>query len=486
MQLRDKEMKYTFVICLMMVVCVVSIVVLFSLRVKDTGGEEPFVTGNPFEKLNIQIKFTGYAGKAWAKYYFVEETSSQIIPDGYTALYPVSVNKWIGFMDRGGNMVIEPQFTSIGGCSEGLLRVTINVDNLEYTGYLGEDGQYKIIPIMGRGGVFSEGLAVFGIPTTQNTLKYGFIDKDGVMNIKPKYSTAYSLSDGVAWVQLIENGKWVCIDKDGNIVIPLEIDFDYQKLPIYFRDGCCYISEEPKPYVQKDAKAYPQYYVDNKGNNLHLNIDSQGGTFFDNGKAFINSIKENGWVLIDKTGKTLSKAYDGIVIINDDLSGSIYETMLPNIMDEQGVMPGVYASTNYGVYLFHNDLAMVMNYLDGDPIFGFIDGNGVEVITPLYRKVGCFSEEFARIKIDEKWGYINKANQKVIKPQYKDAHDFQEGLAAVKLNGKYGFIDKTGKMVIKPNYDDAGKFKCGLAPVQIGDKWGYIDAVGRMVWEPTL
>lgn len=137
----------------------------------------------------------------------------------------------------------------------------------------------------------------------------------------------------VAWVQLVLNGKWGCIDRDGKTVIPLGIDFDYQKLPIYFREGCCYISEEPKPYVLKDAIEYPQYYIDVKGNNLHLNTESQGGTFFDNGKAFINSKKEKGWVLIDRKGKILSKAYDGIVRIYDGLNGSIYETMLPDIMD---------------------------------------------------------------------------------------------------------------------------------------------------------
>ncbi len=73
----------------------------------------------PVEIMNAKVKFHGDAGKADAKYYFVGDASSAIVPEGYTPLYPVSVNRLIGFMDKEGKLVIEPQFASIGGSSMG-------------------------------------------------------------------------------------------------------------------------------------------------------------------------------------------------------------------------------------------------------------------------------------------------------------------------------------------------------------------------------
>lgn len=137
------------------------------------------------------------------------------------------------------------------------------------------------------------------------------------------------------------------------------------------------------------------------------------------------------------------------------------------------------------------------------------------------------SEDYACVKIDNKWGYIDyqKAESSfitnelygqdfvldrklfAIEPKFDDAYNFSEGLARVMvdgyrdpiydnlnihsfikppLQGKWGFIDKTGKFAIYPQFDLAGNFKEGLAPIKINEKYGYIDKNGNYAIKPQF
>jgi hypothetical protein len=113
--------------------------------------------------------------------------------------------------------------------------------------------------------------------------------------------------------------------------------------------------------------------------------------------------------------------------------------------------------------------------------YGCIDKTGRIVVEPQFDIVYGFSENLARIKLDDKYGYIDKNGAIIVTPNFDHAENFHEGLAAVVIEDKWGYIDKTGKIVIEPVFDFAYNFSEGLASVKIGEKYGYINQKGELV-----
>ncbi|MBK4730907.1 WG repeat-containing protein [Oxynema sp. CENA135] len=138
----------------------------------------------------------------------------------------------IGYLDRQGNIVIEPQYWQGGSFSEGLAAVRVNLDS--QWGYIDKTGAWAIAPQYERAGQFSEGLA----PAKSNG-KWGYIDNTGEWAIAPQFyapvaerpadggdarvlpaeiPAALPFSEGLAAVQLGEKAGF--IDRQGNFVIP--------------------------------------------------------------------------------------------------------------------------------------------------------------------------------------------------------------------------------------------------------------------------
>lgn len=160
---------------------------------------------------------------------------------------------------------------------------------------------------------------------------------------------------------------------------------------------------------------------------------------------------------------------------------------------------------------------------DGDK-WGYINDNGIFVITPQYDGAGEFSEGLATVSVGDKSGFINKKGEFVINPifdclstfceglamacdgekigfinmqgewaiypQFDYAEDFSDGLAKAGNNGKYGFIDKNGVFVIDQVFDeiwdDRKTFSEEMIPINIDGKWGYYNKKGQMVIKPQF
>ena len=78
----------------------------------------------------------------------------------------------VGFIDKKGKMVIQPQFSQAGPFREGVAKVSLGKD------------------------------------------QWGYIDKNGKLIIEAKYKQAWDFNDGLAMVQL--NKGFGYIDKSGN------------------------------------------------------------------------------------------------------------------------------------------------------------------------------------------------------------------------------------------------------------------------------
>src|ERR1044071_9155132 len=82
--------------------------------------------------------------------------------------------------------------------------------------------------------IFHDGLARFQTPSGQER-RYGYMDRAGRVVITPQSSNAGHFSEGLAWVAVLKEGKWLYgfIDKAGKLVI--EPQFVYP--PGDFIDG---------------------------------------------------------------------------------------------------------------------------------------------------------------------------------------------------------------------------------------------------------
>lgn len=112
-------------------------------------------------------------------------------------------------------------------------------------------------------------------------------------------------------------------------------------------------------------------------------------------------------------------------------------------------------------------------------LWGFINEEGIEIITPHYENYCAFSSGLAAVCKNDKWGFVNKKNETIIPFEYqRPAYScFNNGYAPVGKNGKFGFINKTGEIVIPLKYEDTGCIleNSTVFPVKLNGKWGLID-----------
>lgn len=125
-----------------------------------------------------------------------------------------------GYINKRGEMVINPQFDDAGHFSEGLAGVEVDGK----WGYINKSGDYVVPPQFDWANPFSEGLAKLKVGD-----KWGYINTSMEYVINPQFDDARSFSEGLAGVWtggdgLGRGGKWRYIDTQGAVVIPLQFD----------------------------------------------------------------------------------------------------------------------------------------------------------------------------------------------------------------------------------------------------------------------
>ena len=117
--------------------------------------------------------------------------------------------------------------------------------------------------------------------------------------------------------------------------------------------------------------------------------------------------------------------------------------------------------------------------LDGK--FGFINEDGVEIISCKYEDACDFSDGLARVKSAEGWGFVNENGEEIIPCKYEKANGFWLGLAGVKSAEGWGFVNEDGEEIIPCKYEEADKFSDGLARVQSKKGWGFVNKDGEEI-----
>lgn len=308
-----------------------------------------------------------------------------------------SDGKW-GAVNKDFCWVIEPQFDSLAPFFDGLALIQVgnNIIDAKF-GHVDYDGRVVIKPqyIITLTSSFSEGFAKVFVGD-----KWGFIDKSGKISILPVFDSVSDFSEGLAVVK--KNGRYGFIDQQGNVV--LEFRFE-------------------------DASLFSEGFA---------------------------PVKFNGkWGFIDKNGNFAIKP-------QFDSAGSFSEGLAQVYIARKG---------------------------------GYINRKGQFEINPLFDIASEFRGGFAyiaEVKIVNgvpkfNYGFINKNGDFLVEPKFSNAFYFSEGYASVVLNDKMGFIDQSGKMVISPRFvSGLSAFVNNIATVYLrsSNKKAQINKLGETLPDP--
>jgi hypothetical protein len=276
-------------------------------------------------------------------------------------------------------------------------------------GYLDHNGQ-EILPAV-YGEIASSFIEVgedsTGIALVKRKGSFGFVNFEGKEVIPTQYEYASESGNGIVPVKL--NGKWGAVDTLNNKLIPFEYD------------GARFLKGSNHQLVEllKEETAY--FELDAQGNFTNevdgLPTNQENGNYNKSSKfTYKSEFDKNGFATVEKKGK--------LALINSGgqlLTKYQYKEIEP----------------------FSDGLALVR--IDAkerkDQLYGFINPQGKEIITPQYKLAKSFGGGHAAVLNRATWGFINKEGKMVISPQFKNPGAFSGGYAIINENEIY---DKNG------------------------------------------
>ncbi|WMJ72005.1 WG repeat-containing protein [Cytophagaceae bacterium ABcell3] len=323
------------------------------------------------------------------------------------ALFEIKVKGKSGFINKHGDLVIQPQFEKALKFSDGLAFASVKVDNKELAGFINESGEWVIEPVysglplynMFPSVYFSQGYAPVKLP--DNKKKF-FIDKNGDPITDPIYENAFPFSESRALVK--RNGLYGYIDLLGKEITPCQ----FGEPPLDPMD--CRFSE---------GLALARFGNEDEGN-LHY-IDSQGKAVIEGPFIKANPFSE-GFAMVTGEGD-----FGEYYFINKEGEIPFEQVSLQSTSFSEGLA---------GVY---------------DPemeCIGFISSSGDWVIKPQFEYALWFSEGLSLVQHfgSKKKGFINPQGELIIK-HIDIALPFCNGLAYVHKNKQKGYINTKGEFV---------------------------------------
>lgn len=189
--------------------------------------------------------------------------------DGDTDERYVEHAHW-GFVNPKGKLVIDACYDGAGDFSEGLAPVLIDAEREDGLvggedviggkwGYVDVRGDYVIKPKFGAARGFADGLAAV---ERENEPGYGYIDQKGKWVIKPKYERAGEFGEGLAPVVI--DGKYGYIDRSENVVVapmferaePFSDGLAAVRRKLARGDRLRYINREGKTVIEMEKNAW--------------------------------------------------------------------------------------------------------------------------------------------------------------------------------------------------------------------------------------
>ncbi|MFH0819589.1 MAG: WG repeat-containing protein [bacterium] len=328
--------------------------------------------------------------------------------------------------------------------------------------------------------------------------KYGYINKEGKILIKPKFFYVENFSDGLAKVMINDSLpfgffprgiKTGYINKKGKFVIKPTLREGSFECPGNFHEGVVRICIRDKVG-----------YMNRRGEFITKPIFDDGFDFFEgigrvrigDKKGFINT--EGKYIVEPKFGSATDFS-EGLAAVC--LEGEKNYEHRCGFIDKTGKFV-IGSQLFISIPLSFSEGLAAVETKNG---WGFIDRTGKFVIEPGFKGAENFRDSIARVYTQKRFALIDKTGQVISPLEVNDVDYFFEGLAAINIGGivrynlhsdsedidiggKWGYIDRTGKIIIEPIFSSVKQFSDGLAAVKYKDKWGFINKEGKFVVEP--
>ena len=352
----------------------------------------------------------------------------------------VKIGEQWGFIDKEGNIIIEPLLDNPGKFNAGLLPVN---DNGLY-GYLDPDGEWAIEPQFMYATPFSEGVATIAmLDENRGGPAYSFINHTGrtITTFRDGAGRGWPFYKGAAIVGW-SNQKYAVVSKTGDMVFETQFEqFQGNETTHQFIfDGLI--------GVRSDGK---WGFIDSAGEWI-IKAQYEAVDHFENRLC---SVKIDGkWGVIDTTGKVIIEPkYDWYVRFSNDLAAV-------NIDGKYGYINKEGKVAIKAQYVYAMDFVDGVAWVVTEQGHGLIDTNGNWVLKPIYKQSNQFSQGLAPIQIDDtNWGYVDKTGT-IITQGYRWATPFYEDGYAVVMTqeGKFAVIDKTGAQLFDATFDGIGNY----------------------------
>ena len=301
----------------------------------------------------------------------------------------------------------------------------------------------------------------------------------------------------------VRNGKCGYIDAKGNEVIPIKYDYDRADFDVHegkypLDENCGYV-EDWRSSILVRVKQNGKYgFVNHKGEEvIPLKYDMLYDGHFVKPTQLVKARIGDKYGLINISGQEVIPIkykntgncdygnYNGPTWVQRDDGKIAYVEY-----DGSFITDFKYTEASES---FNGDSKKVAR-VAVNGLWGFIDKQGNEVITPKYKYAGLFASEDGWISVvkDNKLGFIDVDENVVIPFIYDVAtydtneksltSDFSNGNAYVRKNGKWGLINKKGTAITPFKYDNISSggmyWGIGYYMAKVGGKTVYIDILG--------
>jgi hypothetical protein len=327
-----------------------------------------------------------------------------------TALYPVRIKKKWGYMNRKGDLTIQPTFDAAEDFADGLAVVMITKDDQSRYGYLDEKGNWAIPPDFDEAQPFYENKAV-----VKKGELYGYIDNQGKEIIPCTFEQAGPFAEGRAAVK--KNGWTGFIDSTGTMVIEPKYTCSVQHPFFVNRLAPVFGADEKTGFIDPSGtwKIEPKF--------------NSAGRFVD-GKA---------WAMIEEEDASSEHGFT--------IKGGYVNTSGEFVIQPEFDFGWDFSEGNATVWKRSDDKTQ--------KLWSVLDTTGNAVLKDLtYRNVGAMSSGLIPIQNEDmEWGFMNIKGEEIIKPKYTGINHFKNGIARMEMGNAFSpdpvYINAKGEVVWK-------------------------------------
>ena len=361
---------------------------------------------------------------------------SNCFNEGLSVVSP-NFAEW-GFVDKSGKIVISLKYNAANTFSEGLAEVRKG----DKCGFINKYGDTVIPFEYDLTTPFNDGLAYVEKHYGDNAGRY-FIDKTGqvALNVDPHYymvdseSAITSFHDGIVLAckvdEMSNTVKYGFLNKKGEVEIP----FIYDKLAQY-NEGYAVAFKGTVGNFCNGIKDIGSYFYIDKNSHEIIKTDCDYAEDFNEGFAAICSGIKNMPYERTKEENEAQKRWSETMMADKEDRKS-WETKFLQAESEMAVFRE----------MGHENIQKM--HKNGR--WGFINKSG-ETVIPLeyeleykypyqYRNFYKFSESLSRAQKGDRQGYIDKTGTIAVPFEYDYVEEFHEGLAVVQKNGKWGVLE---------------------------------------------